>query len=403
MTESPMAAPLLTRPHEFKLSFTDPTQEGTAANTSAANEETENDLPRVQALHTQWKVQKVAAIFVISYLALSVLAFHFLEDWDILTCIYFAIITITTVGYGDVAPKTDTGEIFGCFYALLGLGLVVGFLSVFYSWIDAKRQAAVDITSEISKMSMMAILGEESKAEAECELILKNKKKEKEAKRLGLGGCLGMCDRIREVWNSYTLLRAGLPMMIWIIIGALFIGRFTGREWGFIDSFYFAVATCTTIGYGDIYPDSWQGQLFAIFYVPLAVLSVGNALAEISSLWLNKQVELNEASCVNNVQLNINSLGKMDDDGDLSVDKFDFACYMLKHMKKVEPELLEMIENQFHRLDRDGSGRLDKEDVWLMGEELQGAASRLNQLNLDLLKPGASKGRHQLRQCSTMA
>jgi len=38
--------------------------------------------------------------------------------------IYFAAVTLTTVGYGDVFPKAWTAQIFTCFYIFIGLGLV---------------------------------------------------------------------------------------------------------------------------------------------------------------------------------------------------------------------------------------------------------------------------------------
>lgn len=43
---------------------------------------------------------------------------------DIPSTMYWSVITITTVGYGDIYPVTVMGKIFGAFVALLGIGAV---------------------------------------------------------------------------------------------------------------------------------------------------------------------------------------------------------------------------------------------------------------------------------------
>lgn len=45
-------------------------------------------------------------------------------------CIYFAIITFTSVGYGDITPVTKLGEIVCCLTAIFGIGLHGLFIGV---------------------------------------------------------------------------------------------------------------------------------------------------------------------------------------------------------------------------------------------------------------------------------
>ena len=56
------------------------------------------------------------------------------SDFDsIMTSMYFAIITVTTVGYGDYSPTTVCGECVACFGALSGvfvLGLPISIIGV---------------------------------------------------------------------------------------------------------------------------------------------------------------------------------------------------------------------------------------------------------------------------------
>ncbi len=58
--------------------------------------------------------------------------YHYIEDWSWIDSIYFSVITLTTVGYGDLAPQTDTGKIFTIFYVLTGVGLMFSFINTYY-------------------------------------------------------------------------------------------------------------------------------------------------------------------------------------------------------------------------------------------------------------------------------
>lgn len=51
--------------------------------------------------------------------------YHWAEGWSWLDSVYFSVITIATVGYGDFSPHTALGKLFTIFYVLCGLGLFV--------------------------------------------------------------------------------------------------------------------------------------------------------------------------------------------------------------------------------------------------------------------------------------
>ena len=42
--------------------------------------------------------------------------------------------TLTTVGYGDLAPTNSLSKIFTTIYTLSGLGVILNFVSVFYEY-----------------------------------------------------------------------------------------------------------------------------------------------------------------------------------------------------------------------------------------------------------------------------
>jgi bacteriorhodopsin len=59
----------------------------------------------------------------------GVLFYTRVEHWTVLNAIYFCVITLATVGYGDITPTTDLGKIFTIFYILIGLTVIGGFFA----------------------------------------------------------------------------------------------------------------------------------------------------------------------------------------------------------------------------------------------------------------------------------
>ncbi len=51
--------------------------------------------------------------------------YHFVEGWAWVDSIYFSVVTISTVGFGDFSPETAVGKIFTIFYIIIGLGVFV--------------------------------------------------------------------------------------------------------------------------------------------------------------------------------------------------------------------------------------------------------------------------------------
>lgn len=51
--------------------------------------------------------------------------------------VYMAVITLTTVGFGDLSPKSEAGRIFGIFWMIAGVLAFANFVTTFGAWIDA--------------------------------------------------------------------------------------------------------------------------------------------------------------------------------------------------------------------------------------------------------------------------
>jgi len=68
-------------------------------------------------------------LFVVVILIVGTVFYHGIEQWRWLDAFYFSAISLTTVGYGDLAPATDLGKIFTILYIFSGIGVILGFLN----------------------------------------------------------------------------------------------------------------------------------------------------------------------------------------------------------------------------------------------------------------------------------
>lgn len=51
--------------------------------------------------------------------------YRFVEGWGWVDAIYFSVVTISTVGFGDFSPESVAGKLFTVAYIILGLGVFV--------------------------------------------------------------------------------------------------------------------------------------------------------------------------------------------------------------------------------------------------------------------------------------
>jgi hypothetical protein len=55
----------------------------------------------------------------------GVLVYHWLEGWSYLDALYFCVVSLATVGYGDFTPTTPLGRLFTIFYLLNGIAILL--------------------------------------------------------------------------------------------------------------------------------------------------------------------------------------------------------------------------------------------------------------------------------------
>ena len=87
----------------------------------------------------QTHVGKVLGGAALSMLVLGTVAYHFLEDWSWVDALYFSVVAVTTVGFGDLTPSSDASKLFTVFYIFSGITIVTVWLNSRFKYRAAKK------------------------------------------------------------------------------------------------------------------------------------------------------------------------------------------------------------------------------------------------------------------------
>ena len=69
-------------------------------------------------------------VWVFIILLVGMIFYRQVEGWSWLDALYFSVITLSTVGYGDLSPSTPQAKVFTMIYIFLGISIFVSFASM---------------------------------------------------------------------------------------------------------------------------------------------------------------------------------------------------------------------------------------------------------------------------------
>lgn len=109
----------------------------------------------LKTLKTLLKDPKFRSLLYLTVITLAggTVFYHRVEGWKWLDSFYFSVITLATVGYGDLVPKTDLGKVFTVVYIFTGLGILLGFVNPIGEYIIDKRFEVVEKNKKEGKGS----------------------------------------------------------------------------------------------------------------------------------------------------------------------------------------------------------------------------------------------------------
>lgn len=291
----------------------------------------------------------MALVFLVYVCAAAVTLQHMNDEPDFDTFIdtvYFIAITVTTVGYGDMSPKSDAGKIFVMMFIIVGVALAGVMMTKITDWMLEKQKNAVKRSEEKAQERMQKDL-------AKLKQKLGARTSEAELAR-----SISIKEKGKSKVEANPIASALVVISIVVTLGAVVMGELEGIS--FLDGCYWSIVTSTTVGYGDVTPKSDDGRIFASFYAFITVGVMGWAVGQIASSAISTSVEA--ASHVESFKLTPESLVQMGGEKGY-VDQYDFAVAMMLAMGKATQEDFDLVANRFNELDVNHDKTLDAKDL----------------------------------------
>ncbi|CAH2046211.1 unnamed protein product [Thlaspi arvense] len=328
-TNLPARKPKLTHP-KFHRSKTAPA-------IAAINDLTHRIYQGTEQSDSKSIVRQGVALLIV-YLSLGVLIYWINRDsytvnhtHPVVDGLYFCIVTMCTIGYGDITPNSVVTKLFSILFVLVGFGLI-----------DILLSRMVTHVLDLQENYMIEAAKNEIFAEPEKKRsYVIDVKKGRMRIRLKVGLALGV-----------VLLCLGFGVLIMHFVERI----------GWLDSFYLSVMSVTTVGYGDQAFKTLNGRLLAAIWLLVSTLAVAQAFLYLAEARVDKR-NRERAKRVLGENMSISQFFAADIDRNGCVSKAEFVIYKLKLMEKITDKDINQIGNQFDKLDRTNSGRITLLDL----------------------------------------
>ena len=112
--------------------------------------------------HISFKGKVLLALFtVVVLIVVGTLLYRWLEGWGFVDAAYFTMITLTTIGYGDLVPTTALSKMFTAFFAFAGVAVFLFALSILADYYFGQRAQSLEKQVQRVSDKAMRMLGKE--------------------------------------------------------------------------------------------------------------------------------------------------------------------------------------------------------------------------------------------------
>lgn len=217
----------------------------------------------------------------VAYLLLGALVYSNIEGWEYLNAVYWADVTLLTVGLGDYSPSTPLGQGLMFPFAIGGIlmiGLVVGSIrslvldrgkeKLSMRIVEKKRSKAIHHVDERKQTIRISPF---AKADFNTDPSLSPTQRRRE-EFTAMRRVQAASERERRWFGLLT--SAAFALLLWFVGAAIFQQTEYTQQWTYLQALYFAYTSLLTIGYGDLHPQSNSGKAFFVIWSQLAVPSL---------------------------------------------------------------------------------------------------------------------------------
>lgn len=74
-------------------------------------------------------IYRVLTILAVTLLMAGTVFYRVFEGWSWIDSLYFSSISVTTVGFGDLVPRSDPSKLFTVFYIFSGVAIITSYLN----------------------------------------------------------------------------------------------------------------------------------------------------------------------------------------------------------------------------------------------------------------------------------
>lgn len=238
------------------------------------------------------KIAHLSIFITLLYITLGVVVLCLSEKWTMIDAHYFVIVTLTTVGYGDQESWSGEGiMLFQALYSLVGIMLMSAALGIIAGFVYEKHEKALQEAKAKMQEAQMELA--KSAAAAGGGRFSLVSPKNSSRRKMATVECVAFIKRVCP-----KILRDLAPhlfqLFIILVIGMVLI--YYDHDYDpdsttptFIECFYFAVITGTTIGYGDYSPQTQAGRVVGVVYVLASVVTLGGVLGDVAGYFVEKK------------------------------------------------------------------------------------------------------------------
>ncbi|XP_021768626.1 two-pore potassium channel 5-like [Chenopodium quinoa] len=341
---------------ELQAKYTATGGGGDVGGKAEVEEEEDEDEDDEDSSGTRTVMVRQAGILLIVYLVMGVLVYQLnkdqfssgeggVETHPIVDALYFCIVTMCTIGYGDITPLTPFTKLFSCLFVLVGFGFIDILLSGVLNYVlDLQEQ---NILSDILHHQTNNVNNPN----------LSHNRNPPFLRFLTL--------RLVDVQKGRMRIRlkVGLALLVLILcigVGTLFL--YFVEQLSLVDSLYLSALSVTTVGYGDKAFITLSGRLFASVWLLFSTLAVARSFLFLVEARIHKR-QRTIAKWVLQRDITPLDLFAANINNNDFINKSEYVIFKLKEMGKIVEQDISQICHQFEKLDSNNMGRITLPDL----------------------------------------